>query len=146
MDDEHANFFVHPDDVDAFGFEWGQLALTVGPAVNGAVAFSGGVVSLQPGQGHARHNHPDAEEIIFIVSGAGEQMVEDERGEPIRRAVSPGCTVYVPRARYHSTRNTGGEPMQLFVVYSPAGPEDALRREPGIRMLGRPRNGTRLPV
>lgn len=135
MDDRHANLVIHPDEVEAFGFDWGRLALTVGPEVNGATGFSGGVVSLQPGQGHARHNHPDAEEIIFVVSGNGEQMVEDERGEPIVRPVRPGCTVYVPQARFHATRNTGTEPMRLFVVYTPAGPENALRQAPDFRLI-----------
>ena len=62
------NYFVHPDQVSSFGFDWGQLALTVGPEVNGAKTFSGGVVDLPAGQGHSRHNHPGAEEIIFVIS------------------------------------------------------------------------------
>ena len=36
------NNFVYPKDVDAFGFDWGRLALTVAPEVNGAKRFSGG--------------------------------------------------------------------------------------------------------
>src|SRR5688572_28680873 len=54
------NNFVYPKDVSAFGFDWGRLALTVAPETNGAKNFSGGVVDLPPGQGHARHNHPGA--------------------------------------------------------------------------------------
>lgn len=127
--------FVYPKDVSAFGFDWGRLALTVAPEVNGAERFSGGVVDVKPGQGHARHNHPGAEEIIFVISGTGEQMVEDENGNPVTRQVGPGCTVYVPESRFHSTLNTGPEPMQLFVVYSPAGPELALRDQPDFRLL-----------
>ena len=127
--------FVYPKDVSAFGFDWGRLALTVAPEVNGAERFSGGVVDVKPGQGHARHNHPGAEEIIFVISGTGEQMVEDENGNPVTRQVGPGCTVYVPESRYHSTLNTGSEPMQLFVVYSPAGPELALRELPDFKLV-----------
>ena len=129
------NYFVHPDQVSAFGFDWGQLALTVGPEVNGARTFSGGVVDLPAGQGHARHNHPGAEEIIFVISGNGEQMVEDEAGNPIVREVGPGTTVFIPESRFHSTLNSGTGPMQLFVVYSPAGPELALRDLPDFRLL-----------
>ena len=129
------NYFVHPDQVSAFGFDWGQLALTVGPEVNGAKTFSGGVVDLPAGQGHSRHNHPGAEEIIFVISGNGEQMVEDEAGNPIVRKVGPGTTVFIPESRFHSTLNSGTEPMQLFVVYSPAGPELALRELPDFRLL-----------
>ena len=129
--------FVYPIDVDAFGFDWGQLSLTVGPDVNGAQKFSGGVVDLPPGQGHTRHNHPGAEEIIFVISGRGQQMVEDANGKPIVQEVGPGCTVFVPESRFHSTLNTGLGPMQLFVVYSPAGPELALLDLPDFRVIPR---------
>ena len=129
------NNFVYPKDVSAFGFDWGRLALTVAPETNGARNFSGGVVDLPPGQGHARHNHPGAEEIIFVISGEGEQMVEDEKGNPIVKTVTAGCTVFVPDSRFHSTLNTGKGPMQLFVVYSPPGPELGLRELPDFRIV-----------
>jgi oxalate decarboxylase/phosphoglucose isomerase-like protein (cupin superfamily) len=132
---DSGKYFVHPTEVDAFGFDWGQLALTVGPSVNGAERFSGGVVDVKPGKGHARHNHPGAEEIIFVISGTGEQMVEDENGNPITRQVGPGSTVYIPESRFHSTLNTGEGPMQLFVVYAPAGPELALRDLPDFKLI-----------
>ena len=128
-------YFVYPKDVDKFGFDWGQLSLTVAPEVNGARTFSGGVVDLPSGQGHARHNHPGSEEIIFVISGEGEQMVEDEQGNPIVKKVGPGCTVFVPDSRFHSTLNTDKGPMQLFVVYSPAGPELGLRELPDFRII-----------
>ena len=128
-------FFVRPETVSAFGFDWGRLALTVGPEVNGARAFSGGLVTVNPGMGHARHNHPGAEEIILVITGSGEQMVEDDAGRPVTEAVGPGCTVYVPDSRYHATRNTGAGPMTLFVVYSPAGPEQGLRDLPDFHLL-----------
>lgn len=130
-----SNNFVYPKDVSRFGFNWGQLALTVGPEVNGAQRFSGGVVDLPSGEGHARHNHPGAEEIIFVISGTGEQMIEDEQGNPVTREVGPGCTIYIPESRFHATRNNGAGPMQLFVVYSPAGPERVLRDLPDFRLI-----------
>ncbi|HWA20608.1 MAG TPA: cupin domain-containing protein [Devosia sp.] len=129
------NVFVYPDGVDKFGFDWGQLSLTVGPEVNGAKTFSGGVVDLPSGQGHARHNHPGSEEIIFVISGEGEQMVEDTDGKPVVETVRAGCTVFVPESRFHSTLNTGSGPMRLFVVYSPAGPERGLRELPDFRII-----------
>ena len=129
------SYFIHPDQVSAFGFDWGQLALTVAPEVNGAKRFSGGIVTVNPGMGHSRHNHPGAEEIILVIAGTGEQMVEDEAGNPVTQQVGPLTTVYVPESRYHSTLNTGATPMTLFVVYSPAGPELALRDLPDFRLL-----------
>jgi hypothetical protein len=97
-------FFVTPADVDGFGFDWGRLSLTVGPEVNGAERFSGGVVDLPAGQGHARHNHPGAEEIIFVVSGQGEQMVEDDNGVPQVCEIGPAARSMSPKAA--STRHS----------------------------------------
>lgn len=128
-------YFITPDDVDNYGFDWGKLALTCGPEVNGAGQFSAGVVFVPPGQGHTRHNHPGAEEIIFIIKGQGEQMIEDENGSPETRSVGPGCTVFIPESRYHATKNIGSDPMEIFVVYSPIGPEKMLRDAPDFRLI-----------
>ena len=95
-----------------------------------AKGFSFGVATLAPGKGHARHNHPGSEEIIYFISGEGEQMVHDQA--PVK--VGPGTCVYIPADVYHSTLNTGGETMQLIVAYSPAGPERLLREIPGCKV------------
>ena len=127
--------FTYPEDVERFGFDWGHLTVTCSPAVSGAKTFSAGVVQVPPGQGHSRHNHAGSEEIIYVLAGAGEQMVEDESGQPVTAQIREGCTVFVPEGRFHSTLNTGAEPMRLFVVYSPAGPEELLRTLPDFRLV-----------
>jgi oxalate decarboxylase/phosphoglucose isomerase-like protein (cupin superfamily) len=88
-------------------------------------------VELLQGKGHARHNHPSSEEIIYVVSGEGEQMVDDK--PPVK--VGPGASIYIPADVYHSTVNTGTTPMKLIVVYSPAGPERLLREIPGAKVI-----------
>ena len=104
------NNFVYPQGRQAFGFDWGKLSLTVAPEVNGAKTFSGGVVDLPPGQGHARHNHPGSEEIIFVISGEGEQMVETPEGDA---GYAEG------RAGLHGVR--AGGPVPLDAEYREAG-------------------------
>ena len=128
-------YFVDERDVPAFGFDWGRTTFTASAEVTGAEAISVAVVSMNPGQGHARHNHPAAEEVIYILSGSGEQMIEDERGQPIVRPVEPGVTIYIPRARYHSTLNTGEDVLRLLVAFSPSGSEDELRALPDFRLI-----------
>ncbi|AXI41559.1 cupin [Sulfitobacter sp. SK011] len=105
------------------------------PEVNGATQFSAGVVFAPPTQGHARHNHPGAEEIIFIIKATGEQIVEDHNGVSETRQVGPGCTISIPESRFHATQNTGTEPMEIFVVYSPTGPEKVLRDAPDFHLI-----------
>jgi oxalate decarboxylase/phosphoglucose isomerase-like protein (cupin superfamily) len=111
------------DDVDTLQFDWGALKMLSDPHSTGAESFSFGTVNIAPGEGHERHNHPDADEVIFVRSGTGTQMLDDE--EPV--AIGPGDCIYVPKGVYHATQNTGWDTLRLVVVYTPAGPEDIFR-------------------
>jgi quercetin dioxygenase-like cupin family protein len=84
------------------------------------------LLTVLPGQGHERHNHPDSDEILYVLAGAGDQMVDD--GEPF--PVRPGHAIWVPKGAFHSTVNTGWEPMVLLAVYAPAGAEHVLKTLP----------------
>jgi oxalate decarboxylase/phosphoglucose isomerase-like protein (cupin superfamily) len=119
------------EDVDGLEFDWGKIYFLSEPVVTGADRFSFGIVELAQGKGHARHNHPGSEEIIYVVSGEGEQMVDDQ--PPVQ--VRSGSSIYIPADVYHSTVNTGTEILELIVVYSPAGPERLLREIPGCKIL-----------
>ena len=127
-------FFLTADDVETLKFDWGEISMTVSPAACGSQGFSAGIVVMETGGGHGRHNHPGAEEIIHVISGQGEQMVEDDDGRPVVQKIGPGTSVYVPASRYHSTANTGDGAMTVFVVYSPVGAEQALRSLPGCQI------------
>lgn len=122
---------TYGSDVDSLVFDWGTVRILSEPPVTGAQRHSFGVVGLAPGKGHDRHNHPGAEEIIFVVSGEGEQMIDDQ--PPVK--VTPGACIYVPDSVYHSTLNTGTETLRLIVVYAPTGPERVLREIPGCRIV-----------
>ena len=121
---------VYGADVDTVSFGWGDIKFLAEPAASGVERFSFGMVVLAPGQGHDRHNHPGSEEIIFVMSGEGRQMVDDQPAVQVH----PGACIYIPADIYHSTINTGWEPLRLLVVYSPAGPERLLRDIPGCRV------------
>ncbi|HEV7215176.1 MAG TPA: cupin domain-containing protein [Chloroflexota bacterium] len=127
--------FVSPDDVETQVFGWGAIRFMSEPRVTAAERITAGVVTLQPGKGHTRHNHPGVEEILYILAGAGNQMVEDGNGNPVRRDVRAGDLVHIPPDVYHETINTGGAPMHLLAVYSPPGPEALLRASPDCRLL-----------
>ncbi len=126
-----AGVITTTQDVDSLEFDWGKIHFLSEPAVTGAKSFSFGLVDLAEGKGHARHNHPGSEEIIYVVSGEGEQMVDDR--PPVK--VSAGSSIYIPADVYHSTLNTGTETLKLIVVYSPAGPERLLRDIPGCKVV-----------
>ena len=131
---EHTGLrFVTPAAVETQVFDWGTIKWLSEPRVTGTERFAMGVVQLRPGKGHTRHNHPGCEEILYVVSGQGKQMIdiEGEQWEPI----SAGDMVHIPADIFHATVNTGWEPLKLVAVYSPPGPEALLRALPGCLVL-----------
>lgn len=124
-------FVVEGDDVETLAFPWGNVKLFSTPDTAGGHTMTFGMAVLEPGEGHERHNHPESDEILFFLSGTGEQMLDDEPAIPVRS----GCCVYIPQGVYHSTVNTGWEPLRFVVVYAPSGPEKVLRSLPDVRIV-----------
>jgi oxalate decarboxylase/phosphoglucose isomerase-like protein (cupin superfamily) len=119
---------IDPSALPTMSFEWGVIKpLVAGLSENVSLMH----VVLLPGQGHERHNHPGADEILYVLSGTGEQMVDDTTTFDVR----PGHTVWIPMAAFHSTLNTGWEPLVLLAVYAPGGAENALKGLPDYREL-----------
>jgi oxalate decarboxylase/phosphoglucose isomerase-like protein (cupin superfamily) len=117
---------VDPATLPTMTFDWGVIK----PLVSGdSPAVSMMHVILLPGKGHDRHNHPNSDEILYILAGEGDQMVDDR--EPFR--VRPGQTVFIPKGAFHSTLNTGYEPMVILAIYAPAGAEEVLKELPDYR-------------
>jgi len=127
--------FISPDDVETQVFDWGTIKWLSEPRVTGALRSTGGVVIIDPGKGHTRHNHPGSEEMLFVISGEGEQMVEDDAGRPMTRHVKAGDMVFIPADVFHSTMNTTWEPMRILAIYSPGGPEAFLRGLPDCTIV-----------
>ena len=125
--------FVTPTSVETQVFDWGTIKWLSEPRVTGTARFTMGVVLLQPGKGHARHNHPGTEEILYVVSGRGNQMIDID-GEQWE-SICAGDMIHIPADIYHSTVNTGWEALKLVAVYSPPGPEALLRAMPECQVL-----------
>ena len=120
---------IRPDDVDTMSFDWGTIKWLVTPSVVDGAANTQGEVIILPGKGHERHNHPGAEELIYVISGEAEQTVGD--GPPF--TIREGDLVHVPVAAYHSTFNRTWRPLRLVVTYTPGGEERALEGVPDYR-------------
>jgi oxalate decarboxylase/phosphoglucose isomerase-like protein (cupin superfamily) len=119
---------IDPSSAVTHSFDWGMAKWFVTPSANSA-ALSFGEVVVMPGGGHSRHNHPDAEEVLYFISGQGEQMLDD--GEPF--TVNAGDVIYIPVGVYHSTFNTGWEPLRLIAIYNPGGSEEGLATLPDFK-------------
>ena len=122
---------IDPSAKPVQSFDWGVIKWFVTPDDTEGAGLTFGEVVLLPGKGHDRHNHPESEEILYVLAGEGEQMLDD--GGENRFSISAGDTIYVPTAMFHSTGNTGWQPLRLLAVYNPGGAEKALRELPDFR-------------
>jgi len=123
---------IDPAALPTMTFDWGVIKPLVAADNTEDPAVSLMHVVLLPGQGHERHNHPDSDEILYILAGTGEQMVDDAN----TFAVGAGQAVFIPKGAFHSTVNTGWEPLTILAIYAPAGAEQALKGLPDYREVG----------
>jgi len=134
---------IDRDAISTHSFDWGIIKWLVSPATTPGATLTFGEVILLPGAGHTRHNHPEAEEMLYVLSGEGEQMIDDGEPFPIRA----GDALYIPTGVFHSTVNTGWEPIRLIAIYNPGGSElglaalDDFREVPAGQTLNLVREG-----
>ena len=57
------------------------------------------------------HSHDDMEEVYFIVSGRGKMVIGSDEFP-----IQTGDALYVPFGEFHTTYNTGIEPLKLLWV------------------------------
>ena len=71
-------------------------------------------VNFNPGHGHNFHKHPDQEEVIYVVEGAIEQWLEQEK-----RLLGPGDSVFIPADIVHASFNTSSSPAKVLAILAP---------------------------
>ena len=118
---------VTPADVDTLMASWVTAKVLAEPSISDVKNLSAVSIYFDPGQGHSRHRHPDSEQLIFMIAGEAEMMIEFEEGQPRTQTIRGGDLVSIPKGAYHSTFNLGWEPVRILAVYSPAGPEAGMR-------------------
>lgn len=72
-----------------------------------------------PGWGPPRHIHSREDEIFYVLEGAYDLHVGDER-----RTVSVGASAVLPRNVPHGFRNAAATPSRLLFVIAPGGFEE----------------------
>ena len=70
--------------------------------------------TLAPGQKTARHFHPRAEEIYFIVSGRGALTIESET-----REVGVGDAIAISSGAAHCIENIGADELRFLCCCAP---------------------------
>ena len=126
---------VTPADVDTLMSDWVVGKILSEPAITGVESLSAVSIYFDCGQGHERHSHAESDQLIYVISGEADMMIEFEEGQPKTQRIRSGDLVTIPKGAYHSTFNVGWEPVRILTVYSPAGPETAMRSSADFTML-----------
>ena len=86
--------------------------------------FCLGNVTLDPEGGQVPWHNQEQEEIYFVIEGAGEMCLGEER-----RTLRSGEAVYIPPGVFHQLTNTGTMPLRMIYCYGPAGDVAHWRQE-----------------
>lgn len=84
----------------------------------GLVAF--GQSTYAKGATHENHLHPNAEEVVYVVSGRGVQIVGDDHLE-----VGPGDVAFIPRDTPHRITGTSDEDLVILWAFGGAASMEA---------------------
>ena len=86
----------------------------VGPQM-GATLISFGQSTYPEGATHENHYHPNAEEVVIVVSGRGTQVVGDASLD-----VGAGDVCFIPRSTPHRITGTSAEPLVILWAFGGA--------------------------
>ena len=74
------------------------------------------VIRVLPGEAvRPAHSHPNSEELIYIITGNGKVMIENEVG-----VVSAGSAILFEQGKIHMLKNTGDIEMKVICFFAPA--------------------------
>jgi quercetin dioxygenase-like cupin family protein len=73
------------------------------------------VIRVMPGETvRPAHSHPNSEELIYIITGSGKVMIENEVGD-----VKAGSAILFEQGKIHMLRNTGDTEMKVVCFFAP---------------------------
>lgn len=83
------------------------------------------LMCLLPGEDIGNEVHETVDQILVFVEGEGKAKVGDEEFD-----LKPGVMAFVDAGAWHNFTNTGGAPLKLYTIYSPANhPADRIQKE-----------------
>jgi mannose-6-phosphate isomerase-like protein (cupin superfamily) len=90
-----------------------EIVPLFGPELRDVPEMNVNVTYINPFSGTNYHNHVIGE-LIFILSGRGEVLLENER-----YPLEPDVVFFIPAGVFHHVKNTGPETLKLFNVFAP---------------------------
>lgn len=97
-------------------FDWGQIEWKYEPEYgNSTNIMHIGFITIFPGKKQIRHVHYGDEQFLYVLSGKGEQLIDDKVN-----ILEPGAGFHIDAGSVHETINTGDEPIIELLISIPA--------------------------
>ncbi len=94
-------------------FEWGTLTWLCNAKLSPGALQTVGLCHIHPGCGNPVHYHPNCEEVLYMLAGAGRHSFD---GEPIE--LRTGMTIRIPSGVKHNLMNTGDVPITCLIAFN----------------------------
>ena len=109
-----------PAMIDLMAIKHADLPTTSNPEMNakGLVVTDNATLGLQSGN-VAKHNHPNTDEIQYIVEGSGAMWLGNERKE-----FKPGTLIVIPKGTAHGGTLVTSGPVKAIAIKIPPQPKD----------------------
>lgn len=102
-------------DIASSPLPFGSLRWLCHPASTAARQLTIIEATLNVGEGHAFHLHPEQEEMIYVVEGQVEQWIGEDK-----RILAPGDSAFVPAGTVHASFTVGDRPSRLLAIFGPS--------------------------
>jgi mannose-6-phosphate isomerase-like protein (cupin superfamily) len=107
--------FVMAGEVEPFTAPDGAVITELAGRTTGLISHSVALIAHPAGMSTVEHHHTVADEVYYVVSGAGRVRVDGET-----RVVGPGDAVIIQPGQRHKLWADGGEDLVLLVTCAPA--------------------------
>lgn len=94
-------------------FEWGHIKWIEDNDAMNKSKFLVGHVTLLPHQFQDEHIHSGDEQLLYVISGEGEQWVDDRYHNLL-----PGKMYKIGPFAKHQVQNTGNKPLEMIIIYN----------------------------
>jgi quercetin dioxygenase-like cupin family protein len=95
--------------------DWGVMSWVSRPQTTGASQLVVIEVTFEPGFGHNFHKHPQQEEVIYVVDGAIEQWIDQEK-----QTLRAGDSAFIGADVVHASFNVSADTAKFIAILGPA--------------------------
>lgn len=101
------------DSVKENKYPWGWIRWMMNAELDPTVSQTVGIVQLEAGQCNQLHQHPNCDELIYVICGTVENTLDDQRV-----VLHAGDILRIPKNTPHKAFNTSKDQVRTVVIYN----------------------------